>query len=350
MYPIGSYEFILNCKVNMSDNKVILSFDYELFFGDRSGTVIESLINPTRRLLDCMDGVGFKGNFFVDWLMLKYLKLEKDIKCQNDYTLIVEQLKDIVRRGHRIELHIHPHWVDAKYKGDGTWDFSNFEHYCLSSFPKEEITHFFIEGVQVLTSIARDVQPDYQIVAFRAGGWAVTPFEMLKEGMICTNIWIDSSVMEGIGVKTAYSECMFTDIRTPLKGYYRFDDDVRMTVPDGRFIEIPISACERKFAVKVISRLSRLFRLDFTPLTDGTHSRKADVPDKWFNPYGLGVFTFSNITPIEILVRQLCNNHMKYTCYIEHPKDFTEYSVRGIRALSKIRKSVLYSDILKHIG
>ena len=94
--------------------KVILSFDYELFFGDKSGTVQKTLIEPTNAILDAMDSVGFKGNFFVDWQMLKYLNEEKTERTLADYHIIKEQLKYMVSRGHRIELHIHPHWVDAK--------------------------------------------------------------------------------------------------------------------------------------------------------------------------------------------------------------------------------------------
>ena len=134
---------------------IILSYDYELFFGDRSGTVQKSLIEPTNQLMDAMESVGFRGNFFIDWQMLKYLNLEEDELCQRDYISIVEQLKDMIRRGHRIELHIHPHWVDAKYNGDGTWNFDEFRHYSLNSFTKDEITDMFVEGTNLLESIAR---------------------------------------------------------------------------------------------------------------------------------------------------------------------------------------------------
>lgn len=156
--------------------RIILSYDYELFFGDRSGTVQKSLIEPTNQLLDAMDSVGFKGNFFIDWQMIKYLSMEDDNRCKQDYDAIVNQLKDIVHRGHRIELHIHPHWVDAKYNGDGTWNFNEFEHYSLNSFTKDEITEMFVGGTNLLESIAREVEPDYKIVAFRAGGVGCTAF------------------------------------------------------------------------------------------------------------------------------------------------------------------------------
>ena len=76
--------------------RIILSFDYELFFGDRSGTVLKTLVEPTNKILDSMEAVGFRGNFFIDWLMLKYISKEKDIQAQNDYNLIVNQIKDIV--------------------------------------------------------------------------------------------------------------------------------------------------------------------------------------------------------------------------------------------------------------
>ena len=77
--------------------------------------------------------------------MLKYLKEENTERTLSDYNLIKNQLKDMVRRGHRIELHIHPHWVDAKYNGDGTWDFSEFRHYSLNSFSEDEITEMLSE-------------------------------------------------------------------------------------------------------------------------------------------------------------------------------------------------------------
>lgn len=40
----------------------------------------------------------------------------------------------------------------------------------------------FVEGTNLLTNIAREVDSEYKIVAFRAGGWAVQPFDKLKKG------------------------------------------------------------------------------------------------------------------------------------------------------------------------
>ena len=98
--------------------KVILSFDYELFFGERSGTVDNSIIRPTELLLNKLDKINGKATFFVDYLMIKYLEAQP--KTTKEARKITTQLQEIVQQGHRIELHIHPHWIDACYNGPGT--------------------------------------------------------------------------------------------------------------------------------------------------------------------------------------------------------------------------------------
>ena len=214
--------------------KIILSYDYELFFGDKSGTVQKTLIEPTNRMMDAMEEVEARGNFFIDYLMFKYIGKNHDERSQKDLLLLREQVKDMVRRGHRIELHLHPHWVDAKYNGDGTWDYSDYTHYMLSTFSEDEIRTMFVEGVGYLEALAREVQPDYKIVAFRAGGWAVQPFSMLRPGFIDAGIVVDSSSSSG-----AYNpkKDQAYDFRMmPGKTMYHFDNDVVKEVIGGGVI------------------------------------------------------------------------------------------------------------------
>lgn len=326
--------------------RIILSYDYELFFGDRSGTVQKSLIEPTNQLLDAMDSVGFKGNFFIDWQMIKYLSMEDDNRCKQDYDAIVNQLKDIVHRGHRIELHIHPHWVDAKYNGDGTWNFNEFEHYSLNSFTKDEITEMFVGGTNLLESIAREVEPDYKIVAFRAGGWAVQPFDMLKEGFIKAGIKVEASVAVGVYGKNLHSQYDFRI--APNKDLYRFDDDVCREVHNGAYIEVPITCFERKFINKVFDKLTNLTTNWLAFITDGTHVRKEDMEE---NSAGV----FNSLIQRGMLGFRMCPlNSPLYvielghyiTCFLHHPKDQTKASVMCIKMLSFVSKSITYKDIV----
>lgn len=329
----------------MKKKKVILSYDYELFFGDRSGTVQKTLIEPTNQLLDAMDSVGFKGNFFIDWQMLKYLSLENDERCRQDHAAIVNQLKDMVRRGHRIELHIHPHWVDAKYNGDGTWNFDEFRHYSLNSFTEKEIVQIFKEGADLLTSIAREVDPNYKMCAFRAGGWAIQPFEKVKKGMDAVGICLESSVMPGFKIICKNSQCDFLHAPIKNEGYYRFSKDVCVEDISGNYIEVPISTIVPSFLLRAIRKTSKIVGMDFSTIADGTHIRKNDPPDQgtildkrivatisYYNPLMTALLPFYSKTDI--------------TCFIEHPKDVTKYVFACMAALGKIAKSVTYKEVL----
>ena len=331
---------------NNKKKRIILSYDYELFFGDKSGTVLKSIIEPTNDLLEAMDLVGLKGNFFVDWQMLKYLKEEDTELTHNDYCLVINQLKDIIRRGHRIELHIHPHWVDAKYNGDGTWNFSDFHHYSLNSFSEDEIVTMFVEGTNLLTSIAREVEPTYEIVAFRAGGWAVQPFDKLKKGFLAANIKIDSSPCRGFCAKHTNSYYDFREM--PDSCFYRFENDVCVENVEGNFIEIPITPLKRPFIVKVIERLYQLFTDNCEYLTDGSHMRKneSEVKDENFIMDSDLKMLNLYLSPYSMPIVINSYKDKELLCLIQHPKDQTKMTNKSIKVLGKLCKSITYKDLL----
>lgn len=327
--------------------KIILSYDYELFFGDRSGTVLKSLIEPTNLLLDAMDSVGFKGNFFVDWQMLKYLKEANTERTLADHQLIIDQLKDMVYRGHRIELHIHPHWVDAKYNGDGTWDFSEFRHYSLNSFSEQEIVDMFVEGTNLLTNIAREVDSEYKIVAFRAGGWAVQPFDKLKKGFQKAGIKIDSSPCKGFCAKHTN---FFYDFRVMSdSSIYHFSNDVCKEDPAGEFLEIPITPLKRPFVVKVIERLYQLLTNNCEYLTDGTHHRSNDndsCDESYKMDNDLKMLSLY-LSPYSIPIVINMYKDRDLLCFIQHPKDQTDMTNKSIKALNSLCASITYKDLLE---
>lgn len=322
--------------------KVILSFDYELFFGDKSGTVMKSLIEPTNAILDAMDSVNAKGNFFVDWQMLKYLQVVGTERTISDYELIVNQLHDMIRRGHRIELHIHPHWVDAKYRGDGTWDFSDFRHYSLHSFSEEEIVELFVEGINLLTDIAREVDPEYKIVAFRAGGWAIQPFSKLKKAFQRVGIVIDSSVALGTYGRNQYSYFNFQHVVTSSRHLYRFDNDVVVEDEQGDFVEVPIATYNRHVLYKIIDKLYRILSRKSIVISDGTHSR-SDLKNEGTTERSM--VTMSKISPASVLLSLLVQKSPLITL-IDHPKDYTPSVRTALKLLRRKYETILYTDLL----
>lgn len=335
-----------------SKKNVILSFDYELFFGDRSGTIENTLIKPTYSILDAMDSCNMVGSFFVDYLMFKYLELNTDTRSAIDLLLLKNQIKDIIRRGHRIEFHLHPHWLDAKYNDDGTWNFSNFKHYKLSTLTDNEILSIFKEGVSYLNSLAREIDPEYKIVAFRAGGWAVQPFEMLKKSFIENNIIIDSSSSFG-----AYNLCkeQSYDFRVmPTNPSFKFKNDVCIKDDDGVFIEVPITSYHKNILMMIIDRILRSCHL-FEKQTDGTHKRSSyyrretlSIKEK-LNKKRRIMMSFSETCPLTLFLLQLFVLKDNLICYIDHPKDFSKVTLIGIKLISKLSNKYTYKDILSNV-
>jgi len=210
--------------------KVVLTFDYELFLGNDSGSVYHTLLAPTHAVIQLLQHYNAKAIFFVDASYLLALKAynHKELK------VIASQLQALVALDCSIELHLHPQWRDAVPKGD-KWEFRSFEHYRLHSLSREEIRHLFRESICLLSEIT-----GYKPIAFRAGGWSITPFGMLKEAFIENGIKIDMSVLPGFS-KDALPLHFYHFLDVPSKVSYRFENEVTQEVKNGSFLEIPVT-------------------------------------------------------------------------------------------------------------
>ncbi len=211
-------------------SRAILTFDYELFLGNDSGTALKSIIEPTDKILKLLKENGAKAIFFVDAIYLLALKKYSS----KDLELISNQLKQIVKLGSSVELHLHPQWLDAKPKGN-RWVFESFEHYRLHSLSKEKIEQLFVDGVEILEEIT-----EQKVKAFRAGGWSITPFEVLKDAFLKSGIVIDMSVCPDF-YKKELPMHYYDFIDVPNIEYYRFSDDVSKVNKSGKFLEIPVT-------------------------------------------------------------------------------------------------------------
>jgi hypothetical protein len=95
--------------------QLILTVDYELFFGDDAGTVENCMIRPVKRMMEVLDVYGGKMTGFWDILHVYRLKqLENEVDdLRFDRELIEKQIHALLVEGHDVQMHIHPHWLDA---------------------------------------------------------------------------------------------------------------------------------------------------------------------------------------------------------------------------------------------
>jgi len=324
---------------------VILTFDYELFFGENSGTLYRSVLYPTSMILEALKTVNGKAVFFVDYLMLKRLLNEnRDTKLQAE--IVIDQLMKIVRQGSLIELHLHPHWLDAIYKGNGFWDFSDFSHYSLSSLPEDTVTELFDEGTEFLTNIAKAVSYNYRVKAFRAGGWSIEPFSHLRKGLVKSGVYIDSSVIPGMIIRKDYYEVDFS--KAPDLDYYFFSDCINDSSPNGEFCEVPITTYRLSKVRSIETRVDKcIHQSRYRRLTDGTHyvREKNNANSRRIHDiFGPRVCTLNGMSKRTIKT-VLQTSYHSLLVFSSHPKDYTSVVPGNISTVSECANLVTYDDL-----
>lgn len=176
---------------------VALTFDYELFFGENYGTHDEIIFNPTNELLDLLDKYNVKATFFADVLSV-YMHNKYGL---TDYSeKFTNQIKDMVKRGHDVQLHIHSNWLKSEYK-NGKWFFDQ-DSYRVHSFGFDNTAEFSVDklvkwGKSYLCDTLKPINKNYDCIAYRAGGYCVQPHKELFSVLLDNGIFLDSSVAIG---------------------------------------------------------------------------------------------------------------------------------------------------------
>jgi hypothetical protein len=312
---------------------ICLTFDYELFFG-KSGTSKNSIFRPTVDLIKTLDTFGIRATFFIDILYYQRL-LEVNIEEAN---LLKEQLQLLVAKGHRIELHLHPHWLDAEYE-NSKWIFPNYNHYRLQSLPEEKVTDLIISGCEMLNEIAEVVVKNYTVKAFRAGGWCITPFDKLKQGFLKSGIKIDSSVAYGMKITSPPFNLDFTN--TLDSECYKFYDDPTKKDTNGIFYEIPIATYRRNALDKIFSHnfefhflksnnLSSEIYGDGSPIPMEKETYLKNIYSKFKTNYGF--LSIENTLPNKLL-NTIHKSSKNLLVIMSHPKNISQNSLECIKTL-----------------
>ena len=219
---------------------ICLTFDYELFFGDISGTVEHTIIKPVDKLLEVLNETNVNAIFFVDALFLFRLRTEGLQATQNAYEMIAEQLRLAYTLGYEVEIHIHSHWMDAIYDHKvNMWRFPSMKRYKLHDLPDNpdssciSKTQCIALAKEELQRIIYEVDKTYKPRKFRAGGWCVEPFLEISQSLAANEIYQDYSTIHDFTLATSVHDVDFT--RLPQRANWNFHDDIRINQKSGRF-------------------------------------------------------------------------------------------------------------------
>ena len=207
----------------------IFTLDYEIY-GNGLGSLRDLVVDPTARLAKLFESFGAPFVVFAEAVELA--KIE-EARCDPDSATVRAQLRELREAGHQIALHIHPWWENARYD-DGRWHLDWSER-NISNLGSDRVEAIVSMAIRYLRDALGD--PNYTPVAFRSGLWAMQPTAVVANVLARHGVQIDSSVFKGGRIGS-----LDLDYRAALcNGYqWHFGDDVNVSDPSGRLLEIPI--------------------------------------------------------------------------------------------------------------
>lgn len=328
--------------------QLLITFDYELYLGNRSGTIQDCMIDPTNKLIDVMGRYGIRAVFFVDTTYLIRLKQQAQTTpaCKKDFDTVADQLRNLVKLGHYVFPHIHPHWLDAEYLPEiNQWRLNDISKYRFHNISEIQRTLVFDGSMNILQEILLPYFPDYKVDAYRAGGWGIQPFEDFLPYFKKHQIKHEFSVLGGIYQFTDAQYFDFSHAST--KTIYRFSKDVCLEDPDGEFIQYnissikisPFTAILNKIWVKVLYKVFRdhtFFRGEGQPsrVISGnkpTSSKGSDLSNTDWERISVELLT---LVKLKIYEEFLEKN--RYMHFISHPKMINEHNLTVFNKFLKV--------------
>ncbi|MFW6134488.1 MAG: hypothetical protein ACOC5R_02805 [Elusimicrobiota bacterium] len=173
---------------------LMLHDDWEIY-GDGSGDPEILMFDPAKRVLDICDQYGAKYTFYAEigqQLNMLNAPEGKWARYANKWETI---LKDAIARGHDVQLHFHPQWIGAELK-NGQW-ILDFNKWNTAKVNGALLDDWIGKGAAYLRQLLLAVDPDYELLSFRAGGWMCQPSKNLYRALKNHRIICDVSVVKG---------------------------------------------------------------------------------------------------------------------------------------------------------
>lgn len=222
--------------------KICLTVDHEIF-GNGTGDVRQHMTEPTERMAEACEKYGMPLTIFFE--VEEYLAFEREreslvsVLGYDPAAEVRAQAVDLARRGHDLQLHIHPEWVGCRFE-DGSWKLDPTKRTVHSLFAnQEETTEYIRSRKAAVDAIREDSGSSSRVSVFRAGAFCAQPGGHLLPALSANDIIIDSSAVKGL---TREDEYVHLDFRTAPSGrrHWRVSTDVAREDPNGRLLEVPI--------------------------------------------------------------------------------------------------------------
>lgn len=328
----------------MADQKIVLTFDYELFLGRNSGSVENCLIAPTREILRLIRQHSATALFFVDATYLSKIETSD----RQAYARVGGQIEEMIGAGCEVGFHLHPHWLDAVKVGADAWSLENASNYRLHALDAVELRRVFGESLASLARAVGRADRSYRINTFRAGGWCLQPFSNLRNSFEEFGIECDFSVTPGLYKNSLPAH--FYDYRNAPKDRvaWRFTDDPCVPQGGGKFVEVPVTAFQPSLASLVANNLRIRGQRIFGDGQGVGGGRLRELARKVFAMERIRQLTL-DMCSREMLEKSLSNTAgQAVRVFASHPKIFSQTSLDNLDFLLHRYRTLRSDEILRY--
>lgn len=222
--------------------KICLTVDHEIF-GNGTGDVRQHMTEPTERMAAACEKHGMPLTLFFE--VEEFLAFEREreklvaVLGYDPAAEVRAQAVDLARRGHDLQLHVHPEWVGSAFE-NGTWKLNADNRTVHSLFASQsETTEYIRSRKAAVDALWAGAGSARRVTAFRAGAFCVQPGERLLPALAANGILIDSSLVKGL---TRDDEHVHLNFRSApaVRRHWRVATDVAIEDANGAVLEIPI--------------------------------------------------------------------------------------------------------------
>lgn len=218
--------------------KVLFTLDYEIH-GNGEGCPRKLMLEPTWRMLELFEQYGAKLTILADVAEILKFKEYQERFGRDDYCYgaIAQQLREALRRGHDVQLHLHSSYFNARYEA-GRW-VQDWSEYNFAGLSLERLREIIRIGKEFLEKLLRPIRADYSCHVFRAANWSVSPSANVVRALVENGFTIDTSVFKH-GQRQGLVQFDYTNAWSALVPWRAAEADICACSEQGELMEFPI--------------------------------------------------------------------------------------------------------------
>jgi hypothetical protein len=236
---------------------ILIEDDWELL-GNGTGDVAHLQYLPALFLMRLADELGMKVTFMAETLQqLTMLRLRAEHRVlAAQAALWEESVRLMVERGHDVQLHLHPQWIEAHYESDRFHVGRNWNVATCDAATRRRI---IAESADYLRTLISPLDPGYTVNAFKAGSWGLQPSPGILRDLEMAGIRVVIGPGRGIVYRSPEFTADYEALEEDTFPYHPDYEDVRRVSPaGGEIVVLPLphfSATAGTLARKVARRL-----------------------------------------------------------------------------------------------